>query len=80
MELTIKIKVKDVEVELSLDEARKLKSFLEGVTVEKQEVIVALNREYWPYSPYWPWSSGITWTYGEPVRVTNGTVVHTVPQ
>ena len=39
MDITIKIKVKDVEIELSLDEARKLKDVLEGLTEKRIEYV-----------------------------------------
>lgn len=56
MEATIKLKVKDVEIELSIDEAKELKNLLEGLTgVEIREIIressPVIIRERW--YPWW---------------------------
>ena len=80
MEITLKLKVKDVEIELSKEDAIKLKEALEELTGAK------VVKEYipypaWPSYPwrYWHWdpgypvicSSGSKWTSG---NVTSGYV------
>lgn len=48
MELRLKLKVKDVEIELSVDEARKLAELLAGLVGEKRT-------DYVPYTVPVPW-------------------------
>lgn len=64
MELSIRIKLKDVTLELSLDEAKKLAEFLADVTGTKKEIIIERIREHYlplTYDPY-PWWPRVTWT------------------
>jgi len=73
MEITIKIKLKNKEIELSMDEIEELKRLL-GKTIEKE---IIKEKEYWPWDfwkkiskdsdspwyPAYPWNpwSTITW-------------------
>ena len=54
MEIKIKLKVKDVEIELSLDELKELKSVIEDLTEKRIEYVRDV-----PYILYFP-------TYPEP--------------
>jgi hypothetical protein len=62
MEIKLKLKIKDVEIELSPDEAKKLIEVLQAVCggkmqiVEKKEYIPY----YYPHPYYWEWPY---WTY-----------------
>ena len=60
MELTIKLKVKDVEVELTMQEARELAETLQVITgqvITGQPIMVPYNPWYVPWCPplqeYW---------------------------
>ena len=52
MEIGIKLKIKDVEIELSVREAKELKGLLEKI----------IGKDFFPYAPYtqplryWDWS------------------------
>jgi hypothetical protein len=50
MELKIKLKVKDKEIELTKDEALELKDLLDKLCAQKTEYI-----PYYPYYPTWTW-------------------------
>ena len=59
MEIKLKLKIKDVEIELSKDEAKELVKLLEGLTGEK----IIEYRGYWyPYWPVYPSTPWVTWT------------------
>ena len=45
MEAKIKLKVKDVEIELSIDEAKELKQILEGLT--GKEIVREVHHDHW---------------------------------
>jgi hypothetical protein len=49
MELKVKLKIKEVEVELTMEDVKKLKELLEGLCETKIEK----RMEYMPY--YWHW-------------------------
>ena len=51
MELKIKLKVKDVEIELTQDEAVELKDLLGKLCTEKTEYVPYYPQ--YPYFPYW---------------------------
>jgi hypothetical protein len=59
MEVKLKLKVKDIEIELSVDEAKKLRDTLEwlvGAAVLKEPEYIPYPVE--PYRPWWyrwPW-------------------------
>ena len=55
MEAKIKLKIKDVEFELSIDEAKELKDILEKLTGTKIEIKERIiEREHYPwYYPIW---------------------------
>lgn len=67
MEIKIKLKVKNVDIELSLEEIKELKEILEKITGKE----IIREKEYIPYYPYviepypyrpWKhWESWITW-------------------
>ncbi len=49
MDIKLKLKIKDVEIELSAQEAKDLLSLLDGLVGPKEK------QHYWtPYYPYWP--------------------------
>ena len=50
MELKIKLKVKDVEIELTEDEALELKGLLDKLCAQKTEYV-----PYYRYFPTWTW-------------------------
>ena len=50
MELKIKLKVKDVEIELTEDEALELKDLLDKLCTQKTEYM-----PYYRYFPTWTW-------------------------
>ncbi len=52
MEIKIKLKIKDVEIELTEKEAKELKEILNEIYPEK-EIKVIKEKEYIPY-PYYP--------------------------
>jgi len=56
MEISVKIKLKDKEIELSANEIDELKRLLEKITEKR----VIKERECWPFYPWYPWSP-ITW-------------------
>ena len=67
MEARIKLKVKDVEIEMSIEEAKELKTILEGLT--GKEIVKETIREHYPerYRGYWDdwWHRRlpyVTWT------------------
>ena len=65
MELKIKLKVKDVEIELTKDEAIELKDLLDKLCTQKTE--------YVPWQPYYPTYPTYPWTYSpEWWRTTDG--------
>jgi len=56
MEVKVKLKIKDIEVELSMSEVNELRKLLEKITgketiVEKE---IIKEKEYWPWYPYRP--------------------------
>ena len=59
MEVKIKLKIKDVEIELSTEEAKELAGILQGLTREKEVNITYPYIGTWPYrytpvvTPYW---------------------------
>lgn len=65
MEIKLKLKIKDMEIELSTNEAKELCKALEMLTGEKTKEII---RETYPYFiptyPTYPWYDG-TWTCGK---------------
>lgn len=67
MEAKIKLKVKDVEIEMSIEEAKELKTILEGLT--GKEIVKEVIREHYHehYHDYWDewWHRRypyVTWT------------------
>ena len=62
MEIKLKLKVRDVEIELTKDEAIKLKELLSELTGKE----IVKEKEYVPYpNPYYPyirWDWGYKWT------------------
>ncbi len=63
MEISLRLKVKGVEIELSKDEAIKLREALEELTGK-----VVKQVEWVPYNPYpWRWW---TWPYGNYTTTT----------
>jgi len=77
MEIRIKLKIKGVEIELDLKEAKELKEILEGITGNKTEIIK--EKEYVPYypyrypyypEPYNPWT--VTWTSDASSTISGG--------
>ncbi len=60
MEIKLKLKVKDVEIELTAEEARELRDVLGGLVGEKEVIVYPW---YNPWSTVNPWSKPeITWT------------------
>ncbi|MHA2039481.1 MAG: hypothetical protein ACW98X_23905 [Promethearchaeota archaeon] len=62
--IKLKLKIKDVEIELTKSEIKELKSILDEIFPQKEIV-----REYWPYYPYrwyrqddYQWSDTTHWT------------------
>ena len=68
MEAKIKLKVKDVEIEMSIEEAKELKTILEGLT--GKEIVKEVIREHYHehYHDYWNdwwhrhYPYDVTWT------------------
>ena len=64
MELKIKLKVKDVEIELTKDEALELKDLLDKLCTQKTNGWT--DHTYIPYHPYYPtYPTYPTWTWPE---------------
>ena len=61
MEIRLKLKVKDVEIELSREEMKELKDALDELLGAKVE------KEYYPVYPYYPYNPPII-TYERPLR------------
>ena len=60
MNATLKLKIKDVEIELSLEDAKELRSLLEDLVGPKDPIVIEKWIEkyrdrypYWPRYPYW---------------------------
>ena len=60
MELKIKLKVKDVEIELTKDEALELKDLLDKLCTQKTEYVPYYPT--YPIQPTYPWSPWYTGT------------------
>ena len=60
MELKIKLKVKDVEIELTKDEAVELKDLLDKLCTQKTEYVPYYPQ--YPVQPTYPWSPWYTGT------------------
>lgn len=60
MDVKVKLKLKNVEVELSVEEAKELKNILEGILCEQPTIkIVPYYVPSYPSVPWWPWT---TWS------------------
>ncbi len=59
MEITVKIKIKDVELELTEKEAEELYSVLHKFVGEERVQIIEKYKDYW--NPYWWSTHRITW-------------------
>jgi len=60
MEVTIVLKVKDIEIKLTVDEARKLADTLNGLTGEGGIIY-----------PWYPWGWHPTWTSGTSIPISD---------
>lgn len=65
MEIKLKLKVRDVEIELTKDEAIKLKELLDGLTGKE----IIKEKEYVPWYPY-RWYPYYTQTYWDTYTTT----------
>ena len=72
MEVTIVLKVKDIEIKLTVDEARKLADTLNGLVGEKGIVSEPYYLRY-PYHPEWLWRNDYypSYTDGTPIPINN---------
>ncbi len=55
MDIKLKLKVKDVEIELSQKEAKELCEALQALVGEPETVVREVIRDHNPGLPYWPW-------------------------
>jgi hypothetical protein len=67
MDITLKLKIKDVEIELSREDAKKLKEALDELVGTKT---IEHHHHDWDWRPYrypWIWTTpSITYTTGDP--------------
>ena len=57
MEIKLKLKVKDVEIELSQTEAAELCKALQGLVGEPKIIEKEIIHDHYPWYPTYPWTS-----------------------
>lgn len=76
IDITLKIKIKDIELELTEEEAQELFGALEKLIGKEEKIkIIERYRDYWPTYPYITWDNNKPTYDDQPFTVYSGDTV-----